>query len=43
MNVVKELMGYADISTAAKLYSAVSKEHEARAKWITEAITLGRR
>ncbi len=42
MNVVKELMGHADISTTAKFYSAVSKEHEAHAQWITEAITVGR-
>ncbi len=42
MNVVKELMGHADIATTAKFYSAVSKEHEAHAQWITEAITVGR-
>ncbi len=42
MNVVKELMGHADISTTAKFYSAVSTEHEAHAQWVTEAITVGR-
>ncbi len=38
MNVVKELMGHADISTTAKFYSAVSKEHEAHTQWVTDVI-----
>jgi len=41
MNVVKELMGHADISTTAEFYSTVSEEHEAHAQWVTQAITLG--
>lgn len=43
MNVVKELMGHAHISTTAEFYSAVSEEHEAKAQWVIEAITVGQR
>jgi integrase len=42
MNVVKELMGHADIGTTAEFYSMVSEEHETQAQWIIEAITMGR-
>jgi len=42
MNFVEELMGHADISTTAEFYSTVSEEHEAKAQWIIEAITIGR-
>ena len=41
MNVVKELMGHADIATTAEFYSRVSREHEAHAQWVIEAITVG--
>lgn len=41
MNVVKELMGHADISTTAEFYSTVSEEHEAKAQWVIEALTMG--
>ena len=41
MNVVKEVMGHADISTTAEFYSAVSKEHEDQAQWVIEAMTVG--
>jgi len=40
MNVVKELLGHADISTTAKFYSAVSKEHEDQARRVAEAKTI---
>jgi hypothetical protein len=41
MNVVKEVMGYADISTTADFYSTVSEEHKVQAQWVIEAITVG--
>ena len=41
MNVVRELMGHADISTTAEFYSTVSQEHETKAQWVIEAITVG--
>jgi integrase len=41
MNVVKELMGHADISTTEEFYSKVSDDHEAKAQWVIEAITVG--
>ncbi len=41
MNVVKELMGHADIATTAEYYSTVSREHEAHAQWVTEAVVRG--
>jgi integrase len=41
MNVVKELMGHADISTTAEFYSTVTEEYEAHVQWVTQAITLG--
>ena len=41
MNVVKELMGHAAISTTAEYYSVVRKEHEDDAQGETHAITLG--
>ncbi len=40
MNVVKELMGHADISTTAEFYTVVGEEHEAKAQWVTEAMIL---
>ncbi len=40
MNVVKELMGHADISTTAEFYTMVGEEHEAKAQWVTEAMIL---
>lgn len=43
MNVVKELMGHADIGTTAEFYSTVTEEHEAKAQCIIEAITVGGR
>lgn len=42
MNVVKELMGHANISTTAEFYSTVTEEHEAHAQWIVEALTIGK-
>lgn len=41
MNVVKELMGHADIGTTAEFYSTVTEDHEANAQWVIEAITVG--
>lgn len=38
MNVVKELMGHADISTTAEFYSVVSEEHEAKVQWVVDAM-----
>jgi len=42
MNVVKELMGHASISTTAEFYSTVTPDHEAHAQWVIEATTVGR-
>ncbi|MCH8146774.1 MAG: site-specific integrase [Planctomycetes bacterium] len=41
MNVVKELMGHANIATTAEYYSTVTDDHEVHAQWVTEAITFG--
>ena len=41
MNVVRELLGHADIATTADFYSTVTKEHEAHAQWVMQAITVG--
>jgi len=40
MNVVKELMGHANISTTAEFDTTVSADHEAAAPWAIEAITI---
>ena len=42
MNVVKELMGHADISTTAKFYGTVSREHEMQVRRVSEAVTSGK-
>ena len=42
MNVVRKLMGRADITTTAQFDSTVSDKHEVQALWITEAITMGK-
>ena len=35
-------MGHASISTTTDFYSTVSEEHNVRAQWVVEAITVGR-
>ncbi len=42
MNVVKELMGHADINTTTELYSNVSKEQKVHAQLVIEAMARGR-
>lgn len=41
MNVVKELMGHADISTTTEFYTTVTNEQEIQAQWVIESITVG--
>ena len=41
MNVVKELMGHADIGTTAEFYGTVSREHEMQTRLVSEAVTSG--
>ena len=38
MNVVKELMGHASITTTAEFYSKVCDEHEAQAQRVGQAM-----
>jgi len=38
MNVVKELMGHADITTTAEFYSAVDDEHRNKAKEVVNRL-----
>jgi len=42
MNVVKELMGHADISTTTQFYSKVTEVHEVQAQWIMEGLNRGK-
>ena len=41
LNVVREFMGHASISTTAEFYSTVSKDHADQARWLMEALTTG--
>jgi len=41
MNIVKELMGRADIRTTAEFYCTVCEDYETKTQWGIEAITIG--
>ena len=39
MNVVKEYMGNASISTTAEYYSTVTDEHAKHVRWVMQSLT----